>query len=53
MLGYGSPFAGCALLVAARPAAAEPAAAEPAAALPVVGLGLGLLPAAEGLAAGP
>lgn len=48
MLGYGpQPFAGCALLAAARPAAA----AEPAAALPVAGLGL--LPVAEGPAVGP
>lgn len=48
VLGYGPPFAGC-----ARPVAARPAAAEPAVALPVVGLGPGLLPVAEGLAAGP
>lgn len=48
VLGYGPPFAGC-----ARPVAARPAAAEPAAALPVVGPGPGLLPVAEGLAAGP
>lgn len=47
VLGYGPPFAGCALPVAARPAAAEPVA------LPVAGLGPGLLPVAEGLAAGP
>lgn len=45
MLGYDQqPFAGCALLVAARPAVAGPVAA-----LPVVGL----LPVVEGPAAGP